>query len=686
MMQGTDDAMGLTWPPVSRTRVNLQAFSAIACCFILVLAVFWPGLSGGFLLDDFENFESLRRYLAGDVSWSSVVWGNASGPLGRPLSMLTFLADATRSGMDPAAFLFTNLVLHLGCGVLLALLIVRLLGVDPQFAGRNAVLVGCAIALLWSLLPLHVSVVLYAVQRMAILSAFFVFAALLVYVVGRERLSLGQKGWFGLMFVCFPLLTACAVLAKENGAVAPLMAGVIELAWYRRSRGALEARWRATFFVAFVLLPAIGVLSLLVANPAALLGGYEIRSFSLVERLLTQPRVLWEYVRHIVLPFGPAMGLIHDDFPKSTGLLQPITTLLAIAAWALAFVLAWRVRRTAPALLGGLGLFIAAHAVESTFLPLELYFEHRNYLAAPGILLACAAVGGLISARVAAPSAAFRRTLVAAAFALPLVFAVATFARASLWGDPPARMQQALDHSPSSPRLRSQLAVAAAEKGDLAGALAHIDAVAAGPASPPRRTLDLWRILSACLANQALGGDTLVAAIAAAELPRITLTEMVSFEALAKRVEDAACQWPSAGQAIMIGHAMLAQSRQSPSTHEVWRVRYFTARLIASTGDLDSAVALAEQSWADSAWNAGVGILVFQLHASRGDVVACRRTLEQLKVTVGDGDHRGQEAIARFESHVIDAESRIGATPQTEVESAQPGETTATPSVSPYAR
>jgi hypothetical protein len=200
------------------------------------------------------------------------------------------------------------------------------------------------------------------------------------------------------------------------------------------------------------------------------------------------------------------------------------------------------------------------------------------------------------------------------------------------------------------------------------------------------RTLDLWRILSACLAKQSPGDDAWVTATAAADVPRIALTEMVSFEAIAKRVEGADCPWPSAAQAIAIGQGMLDHTRQSPGEHEVWRVRYFTARLLASTGDLDSAVGLAEQAWADSAWNAGVGILVFQLHASREDVAACRRTLEQLKATVGAGDLRGQEAIASFESHVIDAESRAGAAQAAQEPRAKAGAPTTLQPPSPSAR
>jgi hypothetical protein len=629
------------------------AVASLVAAFLVVLA-YWPGLSGGFLLDDLENFSPIGRMVAGDLTWQGAVFGNRSGPLGRPLSMASFAADAHLFGLDSRAFLRTNLAIHLGCALLVFLLLRRLLALAPQATSGRIAWIALGLAFVWAVLPIHVSVVLYAVQRMALLSALFVFAALLVFVIARQRLRDGQPGWALPLFVGFPLLTALAMLSKENGALAPLIAGAIELAWFRKTRSLRERRYRSLFFGLFLGLPAVLALVGLVVAPERFLGGYEVRTFTLAERLLTQPRVLWDYVQHIVLPFGPAMGLIHDDYPKSTTLLSPLATLVAIVAWIAALALAWRLRSTAPAVLGGLLIFLTAHAMESTIFPLELYFEHRNYVAAVGVLIAVAGLVGAGHSRLGATTPAFRQALIAAALLMPLTFAAATFARAMVWGDPQARMTQALATSPHSPRLRAQLAIAVAEKGDLSGALEHIDSVASGPTAPPARTLDLWRIVSACFANESMEGDGALPNAIEAATPRIALTEMVSFEAIAQRVEGGQCAWPTPAQAIELGQAMLEATRQEKTTHEVWRVRYNVARLLASIGDLAAAAGVAEQAWSDSGWNGGVGVLVFQLHASLGDLAACRKTLEQLRAHSSPNDLALTKAIEQFAAFLAD--------------------------------
>jgi hypothetical protein len=625
----------------------------LAAATLIVLA-YWPGLGGGFLLDDFENFSPLSSFVAGELTWQGAVFSNQSGPLGRPLSMASFAADAQLFGLDPRAFLRTNLVIHLGCSLLVLLLLQRLLTLAPQAVPGRVAWIALGLAFVWAVLPIHVSVVLYAVQRMALLSALFVFAALLVFVIARQRLRDGKSGWALPLFVGFPLFTALALLSKENGALAPLIASAIEIAWFRQPRSVREQRARALFFGLFLGLPVVLALAGLALAPERILSGYEVRNFTLAERMLTQPRVLWDYVQHIVLPFGPAMGLIHDDYPKSTTLLSPPATLAAIVAWIAALVLAWRLRSTAPAVLGGLLVFLAAHAMESTIFPLELYFEHRNYVAAVGVVIAVAGLVGAGHARLGSTTSSFRRALAAAAVLMPLTFAAATYARAMVWGDPQARMTQALAASPTSPRLRSQLAATVAETGDLAGAVEHIDKAASGPAAPPARTLDLWRILSACVAKASLAESGVMEAAIAATTPRIALTEMVSFEALAQRIEGGQCAWPSAAQAIELGQAMLAHTSQPATAHEVWRVRYNLARLLASTGDLGAAAALAQQAWADSRWNGGVGVLVFQLHASLGDLAACRATLERLRSHAGSDDLSLNKAIEQFDAFLAD--------------------------------
>lgn len=644
----------------------------------LVTAVFAPGLGAGFLLDDFENFAPLKRFLAGDLSWLDTALANRSGPLHRPVSMLSFVIDARLWGMDPHAFLRTSLALHLACAALAGLLIVRLLRREPAIAHAQAAWVAGATALLWAVLPIHVSVVSYSVQRMAILSALFVLAALLAYASGRERLATQRPGVAVRLYVLFPLFTLLAAFSKENGVLAPLIAAAIELAYFGRTASANELRGRRWFFAIFLVLPALAAGALLLSRPALFLAGYDERPFTLVERLLSQPRILWDYVQQVLAPFGPSMGLIHDDFPKSTSLWNPWTTAPAIGAWLVLVAFAARARRAAPGILGGVLFFLAAHAMESTLLPLELYFEHRNYLAALGLLLALASAAAAALSKLPTPSAAFGRTAPWLLLLVPLTYAGVTLARSSVWGLPEARAAQALENNPYSPRLRSQLAIAAAEHGDLEGALAHIDMAAHGVAAPPRRTLHLWRLTVACVANKPLADDTAVSeAIAAPDL-RIQLSEMVAFEAIADRLESGACQWPGADAMLRLGRSMLAASTQAPSVQNVWRTRYVVARLAALSGDLQGAVMMAEQAWRESAWNSGVGVLVFQLNASRADIAACRRVLDQLKATVGKGDRRAWAAIATFEDFVHNSESGT-ARPQPDVAPAATGPAGALP-------
>ena len=86
----------------------------------LVLAfgflVYQPGLSGSFQLDDWVNLGPLAT-LDADATPQTylqfLVQGIAS-PLGRPLSLATFMAQAPDWPDNPAAFIPVNLLLHHG--------------------------------------------------------------------------------------------------------------------------------------------------------------------------------------------------------------------------------------------------------------------------------------------------------------------------------------------------------------------------------------------------------------------------------------------------------------------------------------------------------------------------------------------------------------------------------------------
>ena len=97
--------MLLPRPPAAAIFAGLTLL-ALACVMI-----YWPGLSGPFLFDDFANLDALGQY-NGVRDWQTFklfVLGNASGPTGRPIAMLSFLIDARNWPTDPRPFKTTNL-------------------------------------------------------------------------------------------------------------------------------------------------------------------------------------------------------------------------------------------------------------------------------------------------------------------------------------------------------------------------------------------------------------------------------------------------------------------------------------------------------------------------------------------------------------------------------------------------
>jgi tetratricopeptide (TPR) repeat protein len=431
-----------------------------AALLLLVWLVYLPGLSGGFLFDDFSNLSRLGEFGAIDSWWKALAWitSGFSGPTGRPVALASFLLDARDWPADPAAFKQTNLLIHLLTAGVLAGLITRIARALGQNAGR-ALWVGILSAAIWALHPLFVSTTLYVVQRMAMLSALFVLAGLWAYVHGRSLLLSGRhKAGYAWMSGGLLLGTLLATLSKENGALLALLAWVIEAFVFdvdgrARELGRGFLRWRR-WFVVFPSLVLLGYLAtrLPMVFVAADAPG---RDFSVYERLLTEFRILWDYLGRLWLPSGQASGLFHDDITVSSGWLHPASTLLSALGLAMLVAFSLVARAFARGALArsvalALMFFLAGHLMESTWIPLELYFEHRNYLPAALMFLPLA----LFLARWAEHGMAGR----VAVGMLVIVLAFSTAQRADLWGEPFGQALAWLRASPDSPRALAYMA------------------------------------------------------------------------------------------------------------------------------------------------------------------------------------------------------------------------------------
>ncbi|MHB9103096.1 MAG: tetratricopeptide repeat protein, partial [Sulfuricella sp.] len=366
--------------------IALAAFFAVA----LLIAIYWSGLHGGFFFDDGPSIlraEGVRIENLSVESVRQVFLSGHAGPSGRPVAQLSFALNYYFSGFDPFAFKATNLAIHLASGLLVFCLALRLLaGAMPQTKPRNVLIAGGGVAALWLLHPIQLLPVLHVVQRMTSLSAFFLLAALLLHVLGREQ---GGRAGATRLVLAWGILWPLSFFSKETGALFPLFVLAWELILRRSACGRLDRFARGFATVASLALLA-GVAYAFSPAMQWLWAGYDLRAFSFAERLLTEGRVLWIYLGLILFPRLEALGLYHDDIVISTGLFSPWTTLPALAGLAGLVWLAWRMRTRAPLVSFGIAWFLIGHAMESTVLPLEIAHEHRNYLPILGILLAAA--------------------------------------------------------------------------------------------------------------------------------------------------------------------------------------------------------------------------------------------------------------------------------------------------------
>lgn len=269
---------------------------------ITVAAIYWPGLHGGYIFDDFAflvdnpELQKVRSLDVGD--WTRAAMSFPANHQGRWLTMLSFAANHYFTGFDPFWIKLTNLLVHLFNGWLLYWVFRGLLALRQQtrtttrFDERSLRTVALLLAALWLLLPINLSGVLYAVQRLESFSNTFVFLGLALYVHGRARLERDDKGlpWMigGL------LVTGVGVLAKESAVLLPLYTFLVE--WvFGTFRTPRYRRQVSIIYLVVLALPLVAGLIWLSTWIGS--GTSYARSFSTLERLLTEARVLVAYIQ-----------------------------------------------------------------------------------------------------------------------------------------------------------------------------------------------------------------------------------------------------------------------------------------------------------------------------------------------------------------------------------------------------
>jgi hypothetical protein len=442
----------LTKQANNTVRKQLPFWLFAASC-LLAVVIYLPGLSGDYMFDDMPNLIHNKQLNLESIDLESLqgaVFSSESGLLQRPVSMLSFALNRHFFGIAPYSHKLVNLIIHLlnGIGIfLLSRLLLRAYRQfrNPEYSEAAVTWLPVVLGALWLVHPLNLTPVLYIVQRMTSLSTLFTIAGLCLYLAGRIRSLNGEKG-LHLVLTGLIVFGGLALFSKESGGLLPLYMLVLELTLFRfRSRQGKFDKVIIAIFAITVALPACLALLYVVAHPEYITAGYEVRNFTLAERVLTEARVLVFYLKSILMPSITELGLYHDDFPLSHGLLDPPATLYALLMLGGMLLAAFLLLGRHPIVSLGILWFFTAHVLESTVIALEIAHEHRNYLADYGILLA---IGYLVT------QAPLRKLAPVIRIGAPclflLLFSYTTWLRASQWSDVVSHAVYEARHHPDS--------------------------------------------------------------------------------------------------------------------------------------------------------------------------------------------------------------------------------------------
>jgi tetratricopeptide (TPR) repeat protein len=356
---------------------------------VLIFAIYGNSLQADWHLDDSVIILNNPRIKITEITstalaqtfFASIDGGHySSNKVYRPIPCLTFALNWYLGGKTPFGYHLVNISIHFLAGIFLFLSILWLYK-TPRMVSRqakdNSFSVAFFVAILWAVNPIQTQAVTYIVQRMASMAAMFYVIGIYLYLRGRLTESIRPKtGWFLGCLAAF----LCALGSKENTITFPLAILLLEFMFFQ---DLTRANIRRTFVKIILLLSLtlliLGIWFFLQGDLSRIIGGYEYRSFTPAQRLMTEARIVVFYLSLLFYP-APTRLSIEHDVTVSTSLIHPWTTLPSILLIFALIILAIFQIRKRPILSFAILFFFLNHMVESTIVPLELIFEHRNYL------------------------------------------------------------------------------------------------------------------------------------------------------------------------------------------------------------------------------------------------------------------------------------------------------------------
>ncbi len=375
-----DFDLKIRWP---FQKIRNGVFASVLL-FLLLFLIYGNGFDCSWHFDDYINIVENSKVHINTLSWQEIEPGlygiGGITKWQRPLSYFSFALNYYMDGLNVFGYHVVNFFIHYIASIFLFLFLYNTLKL-PLLEGRyekNAYSIALLSTVFWAINPVQVMAVTYIVQRMASMTAMFYIMAMYFYLKGRT----GDRTWKNVVF--YVLAVFCAVLSigsKENAAMVSVSIFLFDLFLIQGvTVEHIRKNW-AWCLLALLFVPAVG---LMYWDFSSIVGDYELRPFTMLERVLTQPRVILFYISLLLYPITSRLMLLHD-MAISKSFFDPWTTLAAIVVILLILVFAGLVSRRRPLIAYCIFFFFLNHLIEGSFLSLELVYEHRNYL--PSMLL-----------------------------------------------------------------------------------------------------------------------------------------------------------------------------------------------------------------------------------------------------------------------------------------------------------
>jgi tetratricopeptide (TPR) repeat protein len=374
----------------------------------------------------------------------------------RPVACLTFALN-WYFGQDAVfGYHLINIIIHTLSAFFLFVFILNLFA-TPNLKNNHATnpfFIALLASLLWAVNPIQTQAVTYIVQRMAQLAAMFYLLGMFAYLKARLSGMMKQSiPWFAACLVFFIL----GIFSKPNAAMLPAALLLLEVTFFQDITD--KKTRKRIYFITIALgcgIILIGSVLFLKGNPLSVLN-YDSRPFTLTERVLAQPRIVLFYISQIFYPMPERLSIAHDVTLSST-LLKPWTTIPAILIiLALIGLSLWQLKKR-PVISFAVLFFFLNHVIESSIIPLEIIFEHRNYL--PSLFLFFPVAYFLSHLLLSyKKNNLIHGLIILLIVSLMIFFSASTYIRNQAWKNDITLWQDAVKKAPNNARASNILAI-----------------------------------------------------------------------------------------------------------------------------------------------------------------------------------------------------------------------------------